>query len=398
MAVVVQFLRHGENGLKHVKAAVLEQFEKPLQIREFPDPAEPGVYPLLPGEALVSVDIAGICGTDVHLWLGQLAIPLPNIMGHESAGRIEKLGAGLLHDWRGEPLREGDRVTWASSISCGECFFCRVKRQPTRCLTRKAYGISYCASDAPHLRGGYAQKILLRAGSAIFRIPESVPSEALIGAGCALTTAIHASERAPLEWGDAVVVQGTGPVGLAAIAVARAAGAGTIVAIGGPPHRLALAHGLGADVTLDIGRLPDAATRREAVLHTVGPFGADQVIECVGHPEAVNEGILLCRDGGQFVVLGQYADAGNISFNPHTITRKQLRVTGSWGFEPRHVDRAIRMLEHNPALRERFAACITHRYPLAQADEALQMARSLAGGKTVILPNSQGCQGMGSGH
>jgi threonine dehydrogenase-like Zn-dependent dehydrogenase len=372
--------------LKQVQAAVLEAFEKPLRIHEYPDPGE---FEIAPGEALVSIDIAGICGTDVHLWLGQLSIPLPNIMGHESAGRIEKLGAGLEKDWRGEALRVGDRVTWASSISCGECFYCRVKRQPTRCLTRKAYGISYCASDAPHLRGGYAEKILLRAGSAIFRIPDSVPSEALIGAGCALTTAIHASERAPLEWGDSVVVQGTGPVGLAAIAVARGAGAGTIVAIGGPPHRLDLARGLGADVVIDIEDTGDADARRKAVHDTLGPYGADQVIECVGHPAAVNEGILLCRDGGQFVVLGQYADAGNISFNPHTVTRKQLRVIGSWGFEPRHVDRAIRILERDAALGEKFAACITHRYPLAQADEALRMARSLAGGKTVILPNSK---------
>ncbi len=261
-----------------------------------------------------------------------------------------------------------------------------MKRQPTRCLTRKAYGISYRSSEAPHLRGGYAEKILLRAGTAVFRIPDAVPSESLIGAGCALTTAIHASERAPLEWGDSVVVQGTGPVGLAAIAVARVAGAGKIVAIGGPKHRLELALGFGADLVIDIAEIPDIEARRSAVLAALGPYGADQVIECVGHPEAVNEGILLCRDGGQFVVLGQYADAGNISFNPHTITRKQLRVIGSWGFEPRHVDRAIRLLERDADLREKFALGITHRFPLAQADEALQNARSLTGGKTVILP------------
>jgi threonine dehydrogenase-like Zn-dependent dehydrogenase len=374
--------------LSEVRAAVLEAFEKPLQMRSYPDPGEPA-----PGEALIAVEIAGICGTDLHLWLGQLSIPLPNIMGHESAGTIEKLGAALRHDWRGEPLAVGDRVTWASSISCGECFYCRNKRQPTRCLTRKAYGISYNASDAPHLRGGYAEKILLRAGSAIFRIPDDVPGEALIGAGCALTTAIHAAERAPLEWGDSVVVQGTGPVGLAAIAVARAAGAGTVVAIGGPPHRLQMAREFGADVTIDIaGTNNEAASveaRRRAVLDAVGPYGADQVIECVGHPEAVNEGIALCRDGGQFVVLGQYADAGNISFNPHTITRKQLRVVGSWGFEPRHVDRAIRLLERHADLREKFARSITHRFALDRADEALRTARSLAGGKTVILPNAK---------
>jgi len=183
-----------------------------------------------------------------------------------------------------------------------------------------------------------------------------------------------------------VVVQGTGPVGLAAIAVARAAGAGKIVAIGGPKHRLALARDFGADVTIDIAEVPDVEARRALVLEALGPFGADQTIECVGYPEAVNEGILLCRDGGQFLVLGQYADAGNISFNPHTITRKQLRIIGSWGFEPRHVDRALRLLERDGELRQKFAHAITHRFPLDRADEALQTARSLSGGKTVILP------------
>jgi len=160
------------------------------------------------------------------------------------------------------------------------------------------------------------------------------------------------------------------------------------VAIGGPPHRLQLAREFGATEVIDIAQVQDIEARRAAVFSVVGPYGADQVVECVGYPAAVNEGILLCRDGGQFVVLGQYADAGDIPFNPHTITRKQLRVIGSWGFEPRHVDRAIRLLENNAPLREQFIRGITHRYPLAQADAALQNARSLAGGKTVILPNS----------
>ncbi len=367
-----------------VRAAVLNGFEQPLLLETFPEPGQ-----LAPGEVLVSVDIAGICGTDVHLWLGQLRIPLPNILGHETAGRIERMGSEPLLDWRGTPLQVGDRVTWASSISCGECYYCRMKKQPTRCLTRKAYGISYCSSDAPHLRGGYAEKILLRAGTAIFRIPDSVSSESLIGAGCALTTAIHASERAPLEWGDTVIVQGTGPVGLAAVVVAKAAGASKIVAIGGPKHRLDLALGFGASAVIDIAELPTAEARQQAALEVVGPHGADQVIECVGHPDAVNEGIVLCRDGGQFVVLGQYADAGNIPFNPHTITRKQLRVIGSWGFEPRHVDRAIRLLENEPGLRAKFEAGITHKFPLGQAAEALDTARRWAGGKTVILPNAE---------
>jgi threonine dehydrogenase-like Zn-dependent dehydrogenase len=363
-----------------VTAAVLTRFEAPLEIQQFPDPPAPG-----PGEAIVEVDLAGICGTDVHLWLGQLPITLPVILGHETAGRLIALGDGLKADWTGQPLLNGDRITWASSIVCGECFYCRQKRQPTRCLSRKAYGISYPSTEAPHLRGGYAGKIHLRAGTAIFRLPDSLPSEAVVGAGCGLVTAIHGIERCPVEWGDVVVVQGAGPVGLAALAVARQAGASRVVVVGGPAHRLELARSFGADMTLDIADLRTPAERVKAVLDVTGGFGADIVIECVGHPEAVNEGIEMCRDGARFLVLGQYANAGNISFNPHTITRKQLQIAGSWGFEPRHVHKAITLLDRT-GLKELFAAEITHRFPLAEANRALETVRLWQSGKTVLLP------------
>jgi threonine dehydrogenase-like Zn-dependent dehydrogenase len=362
------------------KAAVLTAFREPLEIREYPSLPDPGA-----GEAAVRVEMAGICGTDVHLWLGQLPIALPVILGHETAGRIEKLGSHLLKDWRGNALREGDRITWASSITCGECYYCRMKRQPTRCVARKAYGISYCANDAPHLRGGYAERIMLRAGTAIFKIPDSVPTDAVIGAGCALVTAIHGIERAPVDWGDVVVIQGSGPVGLAALAISRRSGAARVIVIGGPPHRLELARRFGADVVIDITALPDPAERQRAVLAETGPYGADVVIECVGHPSAVNEGIELCRDGGKYLVLGQYADAGNISFNPHTITRKQLQLVGSWGFEPRHVDRALSLLA-GTNFKELFASEITHRFPLTEANAALETVREWRSGKAVLTP------------
>ena len=362
-----------------VRAAVLPAFERPLEIRTYPEPRE-----LAPGETLVRVEMAGICGTDVHLWLGQLPIPTPVILGHETVGRLERT-AGVERDWRGQPLREGDRVCWASSIACGECFYCRLKGQPTRCLTRKAYGISYNADEAPHLRGGYAEKILLRAGTSLFRISDSVPTEAVVGAGCALTTAIHGSERARVDWGDVVVIQGAGPVGLAALATAKIAGARRTLVIGGPAHRLNFAKQFGADSTIDIDAVPDLAERRARVIEETGGHGADVVIECVGHPEAVNEGLDYCRDGGKYVVLGQYGNAGNISFNPHTITRKQLQVIGSWGFEPRHVHRALQLLE-STEWQGLFARQVTHRFPLEQANEALQTTRSWTSGKTAIVP------------
>src|SRR5690349_1193930 len=114
------------------KVAVLTAYQSPLEIREYVVDDT-----LAPGEALARVEMAGICGTDVHLWKGELPIPIPVILGHESAGRIERLGEGLNKDWTGQPLAVGDRVVWASSIVCGECYYCRIKRTPTRCLKRK---------------------------------------------------------------------------------------------------------------------------------------------------------------------------------------------------------------------------------------------------------------------
>lgn len=366
--------------MRSITAAVLTAYEQPLEIRQFPPLTAAG-----PGECVVQIEMAGICGTDVHLWLGQLPIPLPVIMGHETVGRIELLGEGLVKDFRGETLAVGDRIVWASSITCGECYYCRVVRQPTRCVARKAYGISYCCDTAPHLRGGYAEQIHLRAGTHIFKIPEAIPTDAVVGSGCALMTAIHGLERCPVQWGDTVVVQGTGPVGLAAIAVARQSGAGKIIAIGGPAHRLAMATAFGADLVIDIAETTTAEDRRAIVLAQTGGFGADLVVECVGYPEAVNEGIELPRDGGKFLVLGQYANAGNISFNPHVITRKQLTIHGSWAFEARHVDKALRMLEI-PKWQRLFAEEITARYSLSDANTALETVRHWRAGKTVLIP------------
>jgi threonine dehydrogenase-like Zn-dependent dehydrogenase len=300
-------------------------------------------------------------------------------------GRIEKLGNELERDWRGESLSVGDRVTWASSIVCGECYYCRQKRQPTRCLFRKAYGISYCADEAPHLRGGYAEFILLRKGSSIFRIPDAIPTEAVVGAGCALTTVLHGLERAAVTLGDIVVIQGSGPVGLAALAVSLQSGASKVIVIGAPRRRLDFAREFGANTVISVEEATTPEARRQMLFDQIGPYGADLVVECVGRPSAVPEGWELVRDGGKYLVLGQYANAGEVLMNPHTITRKQLQVIGSWGFEPRHVDAALKLLE-NHHWQTRFATEVTDRYSLQEADAALQKARLGNGGKTVITP------------
>ncbi len=386
--------------MPNAKASVLEQFNAPLALREFALPTG-----LEPGAALVRTEMAGVCGTDVHLWKGQLPISLPVILGHETVGRLEQIGEALERDWTGQPLKTGDRVTWTSSTSCGQCYYCAEKGQPTRCPQRRAYGIGYCCDQPPHLLGGYAEFHYLQPCTTIFKIAQDLPTEAVIGAGCALITAIHGIERIcaessacvttdpergrmpvlPSLWRDNVIIQGAGPVGIAALAVAKNAGAGQVIVIGGPQHRLEMARHFGANQTIDLDELREPAARLDAGRQLTRGYGADAVIECVGLPSAVTEGMEMCRDGGKFLVLGHYCDAGTVAFNPHVITRKQLQILGSWSSEPRHLKAALEFLRGTPR-QFPFGAMVTHRFPVERAHEALMATAHWESAKSVIVP------------
>src|SRR5258708_38536296 len=113
-------------------AAVLVEYERPLEIRSYPVPGDLG-----PDELLVRVEMAGICGTDVHLWLGQLPIPLPVILGHETAGRLEKLGSSLQKDWRGNTLREAGESISGSAVTWWGGDYSRVEPPCPRCEGRR---------------------------------------------------------------------------------------------------------------------------------------------------------------------------------------------------------------------------------------------------------------------
>ncbi|MCA1596541.1 MAG: alcohol dehydrogenase catalytic domain-containing protein, partial [Chloroflexi bacterium] len=177
--------------MKDCRAAVLTAFHAPLEVRRYPLPTA-----LEDAAVLVRVEMAGVCGTDVHLWQGQLPIALPVILGHESVGVVAEIGGDTVRGWDGSPIHPGDRITWSSSRSCGRCRYCVDLKLPTRCPSRRAYGISYPADTPPHLSGGFAEYIVLQPGTALFPLPPALATEDVIGSGCALVTAIHGVERA----------------------------------------------------------------------------------------------------------------------------------------------------------------------------------------------------------
>lgn len=349
----------------------------PIELREFPRPDLPV------GAALLRTLRSEVCGTDVHLWHGRLSgVPYPIIPGHVSAGVIEA-ARGPLAGIDGAAIAEGDRAVFFDvHRTCGRCRACTVHRTPTRCSSRRVYGITDSADEG--LFGGWAEAIYLEPGVAIARLPDAVSLDDYIGGGCGLLTAVHIAERAGIRLGDAVVVQGVGAVGLSAIALSRIAGASRVIAIGAPQERLALAREMGADVVLDLAGTTREA-RAQAVLDATHGEGADVVLEAAGAAAAVAEGLDLARVGGRYVIAGHYTDAGPVSVNAHhQINRKHLEIRGCWGSEVRHFLRALSILERHPEIP--FARIGARRYGLRQLNEALADAEAMRIPKALVDP------------
>jgi threonine dehydrogenase-like Zn-dependent dehydrogenase len=361
-----------------ILAAVMTAPRKPIEIQEFKRPELPR------GSALLRTARSEVCGTDVHLWHGRLSgVPYPIIPGHVSAGTLDAV-RGPLRGIDGSDLSEGDRVAFFDvHRTCGRCRACTVHRTPTRCSARRVYGITDSADEG--LFGGWSQAIYLEPGVGLARLPDAVSFDDYIGGGCGLLTAVHILERAALRPGDSVVVQGTGAVGLSAIALARLGGASTIVAIGAPAARLDLARRMGADEVFDLAATT-ADERTERVRALIHGEGADVVLEAAGAAAAVPEALDLVRDGGRVVIAGHYTDVGDTTINAHRqINRKHLEIRGCWGSEAGHFLRAL-------ALLERYAAKVPwhdvggRTYPLDKLNDALADAEAMRITKALVDP------------
>jgi L-iditol 2-dehydrogenase len=360
-------------------AAVIPAPGASVEVREYPEPA------LEPGAALLAVELSEVCGTDVHVRDGRLeGVPYPLIPGHVSVGRLAKI-RGPLRDVEGEPLREGDRVTFLDvHRTCNACWSCLVARATTRCPERRVYGLTYGVKD--DLAGGWAQAMHLKPGTRILPLGP-VSNTAFMAGGCSLPTALHAIERAGPVLGDTVLVLGSGPVGLSAIILARLTGAAEVLCIGAPASRLAAARTVGASAVLDFTTM-SADARTDWVRERTHGRGADLTIEATGSPAAVVDAMRATRDAGRVVIVGQYTDHGETSFNPHVdLNRKHLDVRGCWGSDYAHFHRAVRVLS-DPERAQPWTTLDLSRYGLHQAEAALADVAAGRVIKALIDPNA----------
>ncbi|MFX0086210.1 MAG: zinc-binding dehydrogenase [Candidatus Hodarchaeota archaeon] len=360
-----------------VKLAVMKK-DGTIQIQERP-------YPSLEfGAVMIKTAYTEVCGTDVHLQKGHLAgVPYPIIPGHVSSGLIDKI-KGEVYDISGELLKEGDPVTFLDvHETCNSCWFCLVAKTSTRCPKRKVYGITYSAKEG--LLGGWTEYIYLKPGVKIIKLKNKSYLKTFIAAGCGLPTAIHAIQRAQIQLGNTVVVQGSGPVGLMVALCAKLSGAFNVIMVGAPDLRLQIAKKFGVETTINILE-NNPRSRVEKILELTNGIGADVVIEATGVPSAVKEGLEMTRDGGTYIIVGQYTNAGDIELNPHTdINKKHVTIKGSWGSDFSHFYLAVKLVEKYSTIYP-FETIISKEYSLTEITTALNDVEQLKVMKAIIKP------------
>lgn len=374
-----------------VKAAVLTEFGK-LEIMEFPDPK------VQEDSMVAKMVMAGICGTDKHVFDGKVKdLPLPIIPGHEILAVVEKIGSkahDTLEVYDGETLREGDRITLWPGVPCGECWYCKwMPAHPSvLCTNGWAYGFSNC-EEPPHLLGGFAEKIYVKPGTRVWKIPDSLSDEVAVqqdifAAVNGILRAItpYTAPREGFRPTDTVVVQGSGPMGFAAAVTAWLCGAYQIIMVGGPAHRLEIAREFGIfDHLINIEEVTSAADRVRMVKElTPGGAGPDLVVECAGVPAAVIEGLEMVRRGGTFVEIGSFVDTGETTINPFKhLCHSDVRLIGQYGGCNDYIGIALKFMEMAVRRGLPLEKLVT-KFPLVEAQQAMESAERLEGLKIVL--------------
>ncbi|MDS1137212.1 zinc-dependent alcohol dehydrogenase [Nitratireductor indicus] len=324
------------------------------------------VHPPERGSVRIRVGAAGICGSDLHAyeWTGGYQFMerlMPLTLGHEFAGTVVEAGNGV------SALAIGDRVVCWPTIFCGSCVGC-IAGRPEECRSRRVIGL--------HCDGGFAEFVDVPEANC-FRLPDEVPMDVAALAE-PLAVSVNAVDLAEVGPGDAVVVLGPGPIGMAAAWVAQQRGADVLLAGFKDDARLDCARRLGLIRTADL-----ASETLDAAVARVFGREADRVIEATGHAASVSDGLSVLRPRGIVVVAGIHHEACELDLTRFVREKKQLR--GAHDTTERAFREAISLLvAHGPQL----APMISLRAPLSQAEGAFEKARSRTAVKVLLLPQT----------
>lgn len=348
--------------------------------------ASPGVA-LAAGDVLVEIELATVCGSDVHTVLGHRAAEVPLVLGHEQVGRIVAIGE-TAHAANGTPLTGGMRVIWSVAVSCGSCDRCR-RGLGQKCRALSKYGHERVRRGW-ELSGGFASHVKVLAGTAIVIVDDELPATVAAPASCATATVVAALEAAsaivPLA-GATVLITGAGMLGLTATAMATDAGATVIVSDPDPGRRNA-ALAFGAAAVADPGveaRLPSSLA---SVLQRLGERGAAEVLvalELSGAASAVATAIDAVGVGGVVVLVGSVSPGAPVALDPESLVRRLVTLRGVHNYSPEHLGRAASYLA-GAWRRYPFAGLVGETFPLEAIDEAIIVAASGRHPRVAVVP------------
>jgi (R,R)-butanediol dehydrogenase/meso-butanediol dehydrogenase/diacetyl reductase/L-iditol 2-dehydrogenase len=289
-----------------MKALLMKEYKK-LLFTDVPDPAISG-----PRDILVRVKAAAICGSDVHGFDGSTGRRRPPlIMGHEAAGEVAETGPAV----RG--FRPGDRITFDSTISCGDCFYCQ-KGQINLCDNRKVLGVS---CDEYRRDGAFAEYVLVPEHSCCLLPPALSYEEAAMTEPAGV--AAHALRITPLDLNETAAVVGAGLIGLLLIRLLRASMPGRIIALDTDPGRRRAGLASGADAALD----PADKDLPEKIRALSGGRGIDRVFEAVGASAPLETALSLVRKGGSVTLIGNISPT--VALPLQTVVSRQISLLGS---------------------------------------------------------------------
>ncbi|MBW8482728.1 alcohol dehydrogenase catalytic domain-containing protein [Actinomadura parmotrematis] len=311
---------------------------------------------LAPGELLVRVELATVCGSDLHTVSGRRPGPAPGVLGHEAVGTVARTGGGPARlDVRGRPVRTGDRVAVGIYAACGRCARCR-RGLPQKCERLFKYGHAPLA-DAGPLSGGYATHLRVRKGTPLAAVDPALPAALAAPLGCATATAVAAVAAAGDTDRSDVTVCGAGLLGLLATAMLAGRGA-TVTVLDPDPRRRATALRMGA------ARALDAAAE---------PPRADAYLELSGAPAAARRAVARTVTGGTIVLAGTVSPGAPLDWEAEDVVRGLLTVRGVHNYAPEHLAEAVAWTERNAA-RLPVADLLGTVHPLSRLDDALAEA------------------------
>jgi threonine dehydrogenase-like Zn-dependent dehydrogenase len=346
--------------------AILRHSRGPWEFQRYPLP-DPE-----PGAILVRVSYANVCGSDLHVWRGETHIPPGGrAQGHEMAGRVFALGAGVHTDSTGQPLHEGDRIIYNYFFPCGRCVAC-LRAMPECCPNKRRPG-NGVPGQSPYFVAGFSEYYYLLPGHVCVKVPDDLPDSVVAPINCALAQVMQALDSGGFHQGDSLVVQGAGGLGLNIVAAARDMGAGLIIAVDGIPDRLQLAREFGADHTIDLRDCPTADDRIAAVKELTNGQGVTHAADVAGVRGVVSEGLEMLANGGTYLEIGSIMPACDFLFDPASACRRGLRFIGFLQYDPRILPRALDFVQRSRS-RIPWERVISHTFPLEGIQDAFEQA------------------------